>query len=362
MKVFGEAGLIYQFRCTIYPSIKPFNPKQMKQDLLRVFLFLLMASPIGMVAQPTLSGAGTNPQPGEMFLIHSADTTGYNPGSAGANQTWDFSNLASSATFTIGFVDPATTPNAGVFSAATVAAAQAPIYDYYIANSSEYTRMGADNGQTQIPYSDGQTQLTFPMTYGTSFVDSFAATYTSGFTFYRSGTIDVEADGYGTLVTPQGTFQNVLRVHYQEAYSDDASVITYNYTSDIYAWYLEGTHYPIYSYTEFYLDGNLAYKYNRFLDQTAISASGGTAFGQEWTIFPNPATDQASIQLEAKKAGMLNIEVLDLRGAVVRRMPATYVHGGLQRIPMDIEGMSAGMYLVRIELNGQSQSQKLRLY
>ncbi|MDV7396316.1 hypothetical protein RZS08_33285, partial [Arthrospira platensis SPKY1] len=72
---------------------------------------------------------------------------------------------------------------------------------------------------------DGDLLFEFPLHYGDQMSDDIEGTNTvfaggSPFVTQRTGTTTTEVDGYGTLITPLGTFNNVLRVKRTESISD----------------------------------------------------------------------------------------------------------------------------------------------
>ena len=104
------------------------------------------------------------------------------PGPAGENVTWDFSSFmvpdsAESIEFT--FVTPESTPYAASYPDATLAFAndEFEIYSYLIADQTGIHDLGSNfGGAIESNYSDPQTFLIFPLTFGTTFEDDYAGT------------------------------------------------------------------------------------------------------------------------------------------------------------------------------------------
>ena len=145
----------------------------------------------------------------------------------GANQTWDFTTLAYpnastiAQTYTLG-ADVAALPGASNFPAANYAILSdtstaagsgagyvfADVSDDQFVTQGVYAPAGGGNPEVVITYEpDGLQQLTFPITFGTVTEDQTTQTI-QGFTIttdYRS-----EVVGYGTLVTPAGSFETLM--------------------------------------------------------------------------------------------------------------------------------------------------------
>lgn len=70
-----------------------------------------------------------------------------------------------------------------------------------------------------------------------------------------------------------------------------------------------------------------------------------------WTLYPNPATSRLTILAETAAAGSATLTLLDGLGRVVRT--EEHVVGvGAQQLPVDLQGIPAGLYVVRLTLPG----------
>jgi Pregnancy-associated plasma protein-A/Secretion system C-terminal sorting domain/Fibronectin type III domain/Bacterial pre-peptidase C-terminal domain len=94
------------------------------------------------------------------------------------------------------------------------------------------------------------------------------------------------------------------------------------------------------------------------LDQDG-SAAGISEIGiSKVTLFPNPANDKVNVQFIAAQEGQAGIQLLDLTGKVVRTHAATAGEGE-NTMGIQIGDLAAGLYLVRIELNGTVLTRRL---
>ncbi len=77
-------------------------------------------------------------------------------------------------------------------------------------------------------------------------------------------------------------------------------------------------------------------------------------------LYPNPAKDACTLEYFSAKAGPACISIYNVLGDMVYNQ--TYSAGiGLQHLPLNLQDMEAGIYLLKLEINGQFYSQKLTL-
>lgn len=339
----------------------PHSMKALDTGLLVPFLLL------GLHAQgQTLDHAGVSPQVGSSFTINQADHSA--PGSGGAGQTWNFATLGVNSAATSTYVAPASTPYAASFPGATLAMdAGGGNFAYYQASSAGQDLHGLYSGTlgTNMTYQNPQRTLSYPCSYNSTWNDAFSSTFTAmGLNCTRSGTITGLADGHGTLVMPYGTMTNILRVRTVEDYSDDlggAGTIDYDFTT--YYYYKPGVRVPllvIYEQTST-IAGQAP------TNTLGISWAAGSSVGIQEAlrnaigieVFPNPARDHASISFSSP-GGNLFLEVLDATGQVVRKERLSGQPMGIGRSDLDVSGLTAGLYMLRITApNGDQGVQRL---
>lgn len=170
------------------------------------------------LAQPTLQ-MNVLPEIGDVVTFYDADTANVSEGSAGANQTWDFSGLEATAPGTqYIYLDPAATPAqfASNFPGANIAIKineDTAVYTYAKKSASQLELLGAMNETFTQKYQNTDIQLK-TLSFNNSFSDDFTNTSDNGtgFVFYGKGSRTVTYDAYGTLKTPAGTFTNAMRI------------------------------------------------------------------------------------------------------------------------------------------------------
>lgn len=267
----------------------------------------LLCFTANVIAQsPILTPANSNPVIGEVINGQRINYT--SPGSGGAGQVWNFSSLVSLGTQSFSFVNPSATANATSFPVSNIATFNpaASSYNYFTTSSTSLLADGYFvSPNTLIPYSNPQKVLDYPFSMGSNFTDTYQGTYTSGSnTIIRKGIDTVTADGYGTLILPYGTLNNVLRVVVIDNYADTTTlnVPFAKFRTVTYNWYLPNVHYQVMSLTSVYYNGNPVAQFGSYLDQTSTSV--GIA-KQELpdsglSIYPNPAGNTLFIQTTEK--------------------------------------------------------------
>lgn len=193
--------------------------------------------------------------------------TAFNPGEAGENITWDFSSLTESYSVTWFAISPEETGLGNLFPTADIAfnipgdegsENYTEGWTFYDTGSGdEISLLGSvilnvigTNVDSNFFFLNDDPDLLFefPMTYPDQFSDDISGTavvFFQGqqFELERSGSTTTEVDGYGTLITPEGTYTNVLRVKRTEELTDMFLGIPTNHEIVRYDWFS-----PIYDY------------------------------------------------------------------------------------------------------------------
>ena len=320
------------------------------------------------IAQPTLTAATSIPPAGYSYQLWAGNT--FAASNSGPNQTWDFTALSYPAsviqTYALcGATNCAPFPGTNLVGNTTGNGG-----DIYLINSNTAQSIkGIVAGGTSLVYTDPEDLYRFPMTYNSSFVDQFAVSFVSGgTTYYRRGSDSTVVDGYGTLKTPAGTFNNVLRIKRVETYSDSAQIngspFIITYKSSIYTWN-DAAHKDILFTTSTVTTtlpggGTSTLNANRYTQgqpTTGINEVNGNQF--TWNIHPNPAKGQAQVAISLKMAASVQICITDFTGRLVKQMPVALMAAGEHQVMLPLEGMATGMYLVRMNAGASAATAKL---
>ena len=263
---------IAPIRFACFPGIRFFCTQtthytSMKKALL---LGLSVAAALATQAQPVIESANLVPVGFSASLNAAAPV---NPGPAGANQTWDFSATPNSPVGTYSRINPADATGNGTYPTAncvwSIFIGSAAKYEFYNNSPGNMVQLGEwSSTSTGDNYSANPKMLfSFPFSFGNAVNDPWATTGGS------SGTVVRTYDGYGTLITPFGTYQNVVRVTTTGSASNTV-------------WYNSNPVFPLMQ-TE---AGNTVFMSN------IVNATPENQAEMAVSVFPNPATDVLFIQ------------------------------------------------------------------
>lgn len=321
----------------------------MKNSTLKKMMLAGMCAPLALLAQPTLTATGINPVVGDQYTTQTAQYV--NPGSPGANQTWNLAMSSSGATNSTG-VAPSSTPYASSFPTATVAFGTNP-YVYYKTSSSAMQMNGVVSGAgVVISYSDNEDLLRFPATYNNSYTDDWAATFTSAsYMYYRTGSTAVTTDGWGTLTTPAGTYSNVMRVHFVQTYQDSTNIMSQpyviSYVNDEYMWYLEGNHTPIAAVYNLTISTGSPVT-GGFYISTVVSNVEETSAFSSLNVYPTLASDQVNFAYQLDEAADVNIAVYDATGKQALSTQNVQSYAGENKTTISVAELPAGIYFATL--------------
>lgn len=321
------------------------------QNLILIALFLCSAS---IIAQPSLTASNMNPSAGEMFTYYSSTNTA-SPGNAGANQTWNLTVLSSTASATSAFVSAASTPSGSSFPLATLSGTTSGSsnYSYFTPGSTGYYNYGQVVNGVVMSYSDPETILSYPFNYNNTNTDGWACTFTNGSQIVRTGSTTITADGYGTLITPAGTYSNVMRVHFVQAYKDSSmGVIIFNYVNDEYMWYQPGIHQVLaYTYT-FTINGSTGGNLGGYMATTPTGLNNFSPQIESLSLFPNPSTEAVTLSFNGTEAVMAEIQVCSVTGQKLKSISGIEISPGKNNVKVSTDDLPEGIYFMQIYVDG----------
>lgn len=273
---------------------------------------------------------------GESFTMY-ASTAQINPGTAGTGVTWDLSTMGNSNQVTV----DVTTNSGGPFPSANTKATQSNGgVIYYNQTASVLEVLGINAVSTVFSYSNPATYLQYPLTSGTNYTDQFACTFTvSGFNFTRTGSTQSEFSGYGTLITPLGTYTNVVRLKSTQTITDVYSGGTLNSTIVTYNWYKAGIHHEIANVSATTSNGNTTYSSYYTNVPTNLGLEENELINL--SVFPNPSTDVLHINSDEV---ISKIEFYTLSG----ELSLDHSMNESNTAEINIAALNSGMYLVKV--------------
>ncbi len=288
----------------------------------------------------------------------------------GENYTWDYSDLIPFKQRIDTFVSVSQTPAgllflfnsdfavnmAGAFSFPGTGISQ-PYY-YYKSSNSAFKNTGfafsMDNFPIPAPFSDPDILYQFPLTYPHSDSSNSGVDMNIPGTGYllvdrhRVNTVD----GWGTLITPYGTF-NVIRVksevtEYDSVYLESQGTgvgLPYAYTE--YKWLGNNQKAPLLMVRDI-ADGAIV-EYTDSIRSTLGIAKNPVNL-TKLNIYPNPVTSQAKLRFNLLQKSFVTIVITDLSGKNIRQLPKQELVRGDHEIVLNIKQMNltAGTYLIKI--------------
>jgi hypothetical protein len=336
-------------------------------------LILLGAVNFAAHAQPTLTAANSNPVLGDVFYNYYSDTSTIFPGPSGAGVTWDFSYITVSTRDTTTLVTCSVTPYCDSFPGSTIVEFTGLDSAYvYLAPSTatlEYLGgyMPVDLGGVNFVYLPIPSKMgPYPKSYGSTWRDTNYQKYDVVSTSMYDHTLFAQkstADGYGTLITPQGTYTNVLRVH-TTSISFDTNFY-YNSsgidTNESYKWYAQGCHTPlltiVYSvYTSF--GGSPDIEFSTMYYPEAVPHFANIA--EDFQVYPNPTSEFIHVKNEQGNLQNVEISLCDITGREVWKSEKSTMQNQ-DELVIPVSLFASGIYLLRIQTESGSVIKKLEI-
>ena len=307
----------------------------------------------------TLTNATNSPVLGDVISVNFAGVP--TPiGPAGQDQTWNYSDLDSPFSSMLDVVASAITPSAASFPDATIAFVD-DNFEYFKTNDAGLSFSGSQEpgDPNGLVYQDLEMLLSYPCVFNTSWTDAFAASYGSPVSMTRMGTVTGFADGFGTLIMPYGTVQNVLRVRTTEVYTDiNVGLDTTEYDLTTYCFYKPGFHYQLLGIVSGTIGGSgidQAYWSANYVD--GISEALINNIGLQ--LSPNPATGHTTLVYTGTGSNM-QLTVFNAVGCAVHNELLLGRTVGIVQHTLDIGSLAQGLYQVRITaMDGQQGTTRL---
>jgi hypothetical protein len=181
-------------------------------------------------------------------------------------------------------------------------------------------------------------------------------------------------DGWGTVILPNDTFPDVLRLKRTERTRDSlfAKLPILGWTNNLsafgipsvfvdssftYQFWANGRLLPV---LQFEVDVNDTVGFTGITYQGTIPQTSGRREGQAiagLTLYPNPAAGVATLQAQMP-AGAVRVAVLDAQGRTAWAAHETH-SGGTFYLQVPAEQLAPGLYVVQVQATGATQSLRL---
>ncbi len=270
---------------------------------------------------------------GDNFTMYVSDYV--SPGTSGTGVTWDLSAMTNNSQVTAA----TTTNSGGAFPTANIKLTQSNGgVIYYNISSTKMEVVGIDANGTVFNYSNPATYMQFPVNTSYNYTDASASSFTvGGFAFNRTTNTQSEYSGTGTLITPEGTFTNVVRIKSTQTNTDTYSGGTINSSVVAYNWYKAGVTHEL---------ANVSDITGSSTSQSAYYTSVPANLGLEESelinllMFPNPTN--GTIYINSDEV-ISKIEVYQLSGELAMEQTVNNTSS-----EMNLSELNTGMYLVKV--------------
>ncbi|MCA6363831.1 MAG: T9SS type A sorting domain-containing protein [Bacteroidetes bacterium] len=353
-------------------------------------IFTLFASFLASAAfgQITITQSDMPSQGDTIRVSYASNTANVNHTATGPNFTWNFSALTPNAQQVLEFATPTALPfnftatygvlNPSPDSIPFIGAIPTNFVDYYKNGSSGYRQVGssfdyAPLGNFSIPiiYTSSDYVYRFPMNYNN--IDSSDAAYSfqlPGLAYFGQERHRVNrVDGWGTLITPFGTFQT-LRVR---SVIDAVDTISFDTTGTgftfprpqvvEYKWLSQNGKIALLEveaqvFNNIETVTNVIYRDSLRANVFQVGIVEPGAAGVVTALYPNPAQDELNLFWTQTSQMQTRIEICDLYGRVVWTENAGTLAQGAQSRKLNVATLNSGVYLVRIHSeNGSSKAE-----
>jgi len=289
----------------------------------------------------------------EMWLSDYVD-----PGEGGADRVWDLSGMQNKQAFQGVTGSSFGTDTENDFPESNIVFKELG-NNYFFSLDERFMKgygMISGSGNTVIHYDRPYVKMEYPFAYG----DRIARDYSgkiriSSVEYPVEGTYEVEADGYGRLILPDGVqHAHTLRVKTTQSYT-----MHYDLPSQVeivtYRWYSDRERYPLAvlltttttTGDNTTLSHKAAYKDASQLERQSEMLSGPDQ--AEVTIYPNPAEEHLIIDYSVDVETDVIIELYDNSGKKVSTLVNRRMEPGIYTYLYHMEGLSLskGTYFIR---------------
>lgn len=327
-------------------------------------LLLILGLAQVVAAQPQIT-TDNMPKTGDHVII-SICSDPVNPGAAGAMQVWDMSHLTESEEQSFIYINPIDAPRRDSFPDANLCAQSwQGDYSFYHIGSSGLMVEGhvvsiPPNDTAVVIFENREQIIPLPYTYNSTFFNEF-----DGVSYIPNvgsvdfeGSLDFIADGYGTLILPTGTYENVVRYYfYREQTNYVGGFPSTTQTKDQWAWVSADYRFWLLLMEEnfdgFSTQPLIWYDKNPYpVEPSALKEASHTSF----TVSPNPVRVGNPISVNASFAGWADIQLFSATGQMVSYQNID-LNTGYNKI--NLTAKHQGIYVLKIKANGITYHQKI---
>lgn len=319
----------------------------------KLYFIVSMGMAVGMTAQSTVTRTALDKVNVTINVTHANVTNTLSPGPAGANITWDFSSYTPMQMINISMYSCPGQTNCFRFPTANRMSklAGSESYDYNLFTDIDASTLGnySNPGDATTTYTDPVIEYKFPVSYLQEFTDTYQISIGTG---AESGTQTFKVDGYGTVITPTGTYTNCLRIkRVRNGTQTSPGLPPVSYVNESYQWVNEsvGTILSV-AFNTFTINGTTTTQPSlAYYTTSSLSTIDLDDVKNPISVYPNPSSDFITLQ---SKDDIKNITLTNTEGKLVLKTS--------QSKTINISGLPNGVYLLQGELkNGKTITKKV---
>lgn len=347
----------------------------------KIYFFILFYAIINNIAFPQFTITSSYmPIIGDTLKTSDVDTTGLTPGESGINVTWNFSNIniLSGTPWEEVYLLPSLTPYSGQFPNANIATKNSnssPDYHYYQNTATDWNMIGYANNNFIKWFTTPYCRFHYPMSYGSLYNSTYKAhNYSGQATRYTTGFRSINVDGYGTLILPGVTYNNVIRVKDTDESFDTVkvggNVVSTSHTVITnYRWYRTGYKFPIFDYGIAESNTMPSFKYATiavknipvFINQISTTVPDKFNLYQN---YPNPFNPNTIIKFQNKRQCLVTLKIFNTIGKEIATLVDETLKPGTYEIPFSINQfpdkvIPSGIYFYKLTAGDFSETKKM---
>ncbi len=269
------------------------------------------------------------------------------PGIAGSDVTWDFSELRFIKSFE-GYINKSQDTEFGKFFAESnteLAEFNSRFYFKVSEDKMEQYGYSTDDGKHQVHFSVPFVKIKFPFVFKDVFSGSVegTASYNGIINSTIGGSYFVEADAYGTLILPGNTmYENTLRIRTEKEYTTHYSNLDQEVYIITYRWYNSAHRYPLLVLTTYTTKTKNSESIHHQAAYNVNALKSVEQFYEEDVeIYPNPASKTLNVRLNALSEGNYYFEIFNTSGEFIHSFYRETSAVGLH--DFDLSGVITGL-------------------
>ena len=309
---------------------------------MKYLIFFIALLPISSYSQPVITSS-VFPPDGSILELVGRNQVDVQENNIGANITWDFSQLdIPTDTLNLFFDESEGSAYDSLFPEANKVSiiffGQDSSFQYHSLTDFEWELQGSAFGSTPtlLAYSNAETITKFPVTFEDTWIDSFAFKFGSSDIEFM-GTGIYEVDGYGTLILPNGTYDNVIRIH--KIWS------TPGWNDEVHKYFYYS---PDYYYSLLRMNKNEADTYYQTNPISIVTSSIEEDHKPDKVkISPNPISTYFELKIELETESTVDIKVYSINGQNILSKSGVEFKNGVHYLKIE-KYLESGYYVIQL--------------